>query len=140
MGMRIHKSGQNNFSGAVNLCNMLAIFPDPDIAQCVFCLADRDNFTAYTKHRAVFDNPQVTQFCVAPGTEPAPRRQREQLSDVDQKKRSVSFTSSQSMISIHNRSQSNAENDRFRMIQFPRSIASFRAEPRVSEPRVALRS
>ena len=59
--MRIDKSRQNNFSGAVDLANSLPVPLDPGIAQRVSGRTDRDNFASVAKDGAVRDDAEALQ-------------------------------------------------------------------------------
>ena len=67
--MRVHESGQDDLSGAIDLDNFFAILLDPRIAQRVFGLADGDNLSADAQHRAVFDDAEFSEIGAAAGPE-----------------------------------------------------------------------
>ena len=51
--MRIDKSGQYDFAGTVDLGDLLAILPQPGIAQGILRGADRNDLAAETEDRAI---------------------------------------------------------------------------------------
>ena len=60
--MRIDKSGQHNFSRAVDLRDLLPIFLQPGIAQRIFGFSDGNNLAADAKHGAIFDDAEFPEF------------------------------------------------------------------------------
>jgi hypothetical protein len=56
--MRIHESGKDDFTRAIDLVHSLAMFPQPGIAQSVSYSAHRDNFPAQAQNRPIFDDAQ----------------------------------------------------------------------------------
>ena len=99
--MRIHKPGQDDFTRAVDFIELSAVLPDPPIAERIFRLAYGDNLPADTQNCAILDDAEFAKLVTPPGTA-APRRNSEQLPDVDQQQRPISFKSLQSAISIRN--------------------------------------
>ena len=70
---------------AVNLDNLLAILPDPGIAQRLFGIADRDNLPGDTQHRTIFDDGKFLQIEASAGTGSiGSGAQGEELANVDQ--------------------------------------------------------
>src|SRR6202035_4326579 len=61
MGVGIHEPGQDNFTGAVDLSNFLAIPLQPGIAEGVFGGADRNDLPAETEDRTVFDDADFSE-------------------------------------------------------------------------------
>ena len=66
MRMRVDKSGQNHFAGAVDLDDLAAISLEPSVAQRVLGGADGDDFSAQAQHRAVLNDAKL--FQVRPAT------------------------------------------------------------------------
>jgi hypothetical protein len=62
MRVGINKSGDYNFTGAIDLRELLAMFPDPGIAQRVFRCTDRNDLTADAEYCAIRDDPEFFQF------------------------------------------------------------------------------
>jgi hypothetical protein len=88
--MGVHETGQNNLAGAVKFDNLLAMLPDPGIAQGVFGPAGGDDLLAHAQHRAVFDDAEFLEFRTAAWAGVSGRRsQRKQLSDVNKEQRTL---------------------------------------------------
>ncbi len=99
--MRIHKPGQDDFTRTVDFIELSAVLPDPQIADRIFRLAYGDNLPADTQNCAVLDDAEFQKRSSAPGARSLPRH-REQLPDIDQQQRPISFKALQSAISIRN--------------------------------------
>ena len=83
--MGVNEAGNNNFSGAINLENFLAILFYPGIAQSVFGFANRNNLSADGQDSAVFDYREFSKAPSAPRTGDAGgRMKRKKLANVDQ--------------------------------------------------------
>ena len=62
MCVGINKSGDYNFTGAIDLGKLFATLPDPGVAQRIFCRADRNDLTADAEYCAITDDPEFLQF------------------------------------------------------------------------------
>ena len=81
MGMRVHESGQDYLSGAVNFHKLGAIFLEPGIAQSIFGLANGDNLAAEAEHRSVFEDGELFKIWSSARARGS-RAQRQELADV----------------------------------------------------------
>lgn len=85
MRVGINKSRDYNFTGAIDLRELLSMFPDPGIAQRIFRCADRNDPAADAEHRAMAENAEFLQFRSAARARFLRRRsEREKLADVGQ--------------------------------------------------------
>ena len=85
MRVGIDKSREDDLSLTINLDNLLAILPDPGVAQRLFGIANRDNLPGDTQHRTIFDHGKFRQIEASPGTGPiGTGAQGEELANVDQ--------------------------------------------------------
>ena len=85
MSMRIHESGQDDLSRAIELDDFPAILSDPGIAQRVFGFARRDNLPAHAQDRAILDDAEFLEIAAAAraGTSGS-GAQGQQLADIHQ--------------------------------------------------------
>lgn len=60
--MRIDEARKNYFARAIDLENLLAMLPDPRIAESIFRRPYRNDLPSDAQRRSVFDDPQFFQF------------------------------------------------------------------------------
>jgi hypothetical protein len=85
MRVGIDKSRENDLSLTINLDNLLAILPDPGVAQRISGPAYRDDLPGDTQHRTIFDYGKFRQIEASAGTGPiGTGAQGEELANVDQ--------------------------------------------------------
>ena len=65
--MGIHEAGQDDFTGAVDLSDFLAVLLQPGIAQGVFGGADGNDLSAEAEDRAVFDDAEFVEVGTTAG-------------------------------------------------------------------------
>jgi hypothetical protein len=82
--MRIDDPGQNHAAAAIDFNNLLAILPEPRIAQRVFRSANRDDLAAKAEHGTVLDNSEFGKESTASRSIHHRRPQCEKLADVGQ--------------------------------------------------------
>jgi hypothetical protein len=85
VSMRVHESGEDNLSGAIDLDNFLAISLYPGVAHRVFGFAGRNNLPAGTQYSAILNDAEILEIGTATRARvPGPEPQGQQLADVHQ--------------------------------------------------------
>lgn len=65
MCVGIDKSGDDDFAGAVDLCDEFAMLLDPGIAKGVFSGSDGDDFAGDAEKSSVFSDAEFSEFMPA---------------------------------------------------------------------------
>src|SRR5450631_1983464 len=83
MGVGIDEARQDDFAGAVNFYDVLAVLRQPGIAQSVFAPSGGNNFAPDAQHSAIFNDAERLQFRAASWTRGG-GTQGKKLTDIDQ--------------------------------------------------------